>query len=262
MTRTEKRPGLDNDTKPTAGDAFARAAVLDEPDDDRAERLAALAEQQRQRAILSRARVFERDAGEALAAGYRFATYDAAGSSPDAQYRAAVLDDVKRWSADWSAISASRAGLVLFGPVGTGKDHLVFAAVRRLIFEAGISARLVNGRELAAECRSAIAENRPDSSIVSEYLTPDVLVLSDPTPPAGGSLSAYQADILYQVADGRAKRGRITCSTLNIASEQEADAKIGAPTWDRLVDGAWLIECAWSSYRRPAFIRTRESEVD
>lgn len=262
MTNQRSKPGRGNDTPATDQAAtgrhvFAQLATLPDNGDQVDDRAEQYEQDRRRREIASRVRMLERDAGEALAKGYRFQLYDVAGD----RYRAEVLADVKRWSADWSAISSAGAGLVLFGPVGTGKDHLMVAAVRRLIIEAGISARLVNGRELAAECRAAIAENKPDRSIVGEYLAPDVLILSDPTPPRG-DLSTYQADILYQIADGRAKRGRLTCATVNIADEREADEKLGAPTWDRLVAGAWLIECAWSSFRRPAFVKLRPERGD
>ena len=52
------------------------------------------------------------------------------------------------------------------------------------------------------------------------------------------------------VLDGRYRFMRPTWLSMNIASREEAAAKLGAPTIDRLAEGAVACFCNWPSYRR------------
>ena len=143
-----------------------------------------------------------------------------------------------------------REGMVLYGPVGTGKDHLAFGAVAAAVMEFGCSAAYRNGRDLMAEMRDRIGGSRHESSLIDGLAIPDVLIVSDPLP-VRGELSDFQADFLYRLIDARSASGLVTVCTLNVADDEEADRRLGAATWDRLCDKAWKIACFWQSYRQP-----------
>jgi len=160
-------------------------------------------------------------------------------------------EKVKSSVAGWAA-AIGQCGLVLFGPVGTGKDHLAVAAIDvRVQASSAASALFMNGREFVGEVRDRIGDDLPEASLISRFASPDVLLISDPLPPVG-DLTQHQADMLYRVVESRYSAGKVTCCTLNVADDSEADRRLGAATWDRLCHGAWKIHCRWASHRKPA----------
>lgn len=141
-------------------------------------------------------------------------------------------------------------GLVLYGPVGTGKDHLAFSVLREAI-KLGRTVRWVNGQRWFGMVRDAIDSHRAECDIIAEVTAPDLLCLCDPLPPIG-MLTQHQATMLYRLVDARYARGKATIVTVNVATNEEADERMGAATWDRLCHDAWKIRCNWPSYRTPA----------
>lgn len=144
----------------------------------------------------------------------------------------------------------SPAGIVLYGPVGTGKDHLAFSVCRAAI-KAGKTVRWVNGQSWFGLVRDAMDTARSEASLIAELTRCDVLCLSDPLPPVG-ALTQFQATMLYRLVDARYSRGVPTICTINVASDEEADERMGAATWDRLTHDAWKLHCSWPTYRKPA----------
>lgn len=146
-------------------------------------------------------------------------------------------------------------GLVLYGPVGTGKDHLAMAVARIAIEQIGKRVAWVNGQTWFGNLRDSIDKGTPEASMIGQLATPDLLVLSDPLPPAmgkGDELTPYQSSMLYRLVDARYSRGQVTVVTVNVNDDREADRRMGTPTWDRLCHGAWKVRCNWPSYRKVA----------
>jgi DNA replication protein DnaC len=139
--------------------------------------------------------------------------------------------------------------LILYGPVGTGKDHLAFAVCREAA-RAGKTVRWINGQSWFGILRDSMDTNRSEASLVSELSRPDLLCLSDPLPPMG-PLTQYQSTMLYRLVDARYSRGVPTVCTVNVAGDEEADSRIGAATWDRLCHGAYKLRCQWETFRKP-----------
>jgi DNA replication protein DnaC len=77
-----------------------------------------------------------------------------------------------------------------------------------------------------------------------------MLVISDPLPPMG-PLTAFQASMLYRLIEERYSSGGVVVATVNVASDEEADSRMGAQTWDRLCDKSVKCHCNWPSYRKP-----------
>lgn len=163
----------------------------------------------------------------------------------------AVKRSVCEWWQTFPERKQDRNGVVLYGPVGTGKDHLAFGMVAAAIQEHGCSAGFRNGRDLMGMVRDRISKDQSESELIDSLCWQDVLIISDPLP-VKGELSDFQADTLYRIIDGRAAEGLLTVCTLNVADDAEADRRLGAATWDRLCDRAWKIACFWESYRKPA----------
>jgi DNA replication protein DnaC len=145
---------------------------------------------------------------------------------------------------------AAGVGVVLTGPVGTGKDHLLAALFDRAI-DAGKSVQWVSGARLYARLRDGIGNDESEAKLLGLYSKPDVLVVSDPMPVAG-QLTQYQRSTLYAIVDERYSNMRPIWCSINAASRREASEAIGEPIIDRLIHGAVSLACNWQSYRRPA----------
>jgi DNA replication protein DnaC len=162
-----------------------------------------------------------------------------------------VLEQVSQYANDMPARLEAGQGLVLFGPSGTGKDHLMVALMRKAILEHRKSVRWLNGASLFAMFRDAMDSKTSEESLVKRLSGPHVLVLSDPQP-AMGTLTPYQSQVLFQVIDERYRSQSPTWVTMNAANGAEAEAKIGTATVDRMRDGALTLFCNWPSFRKVA----------
>jgi DNA replication protein DnaC len=141
-------------------------------------------------------------------------------------------------------------GLLLFGPKGTGKDHLI-TAVAKYVLAAGGSVAWRNGVDLFGDIRDAIAQEGSERDFVASLVRPDVFYLSDPLPPSG-KLTEFQSSMLFRILDGRYRAMRPTLVTVNATGRQDLEDRLGAQNADRLRDGTLTLFCGWPSYRKPA----------
>lgn len=165
-------------------------------------------------------------------------------------YQQQVVDAVREYGNCLADRIKERQGLVLFGPVGTGKDHLAFAIAMHAA-HMGNSVKWINGQGWFGKLRDAMDTSESERSIICDIERADLVVFSDPLPPVG-DLSQYQSSMLYRAIEARYSKGKITFTTINVADDNEADRRMGAATWDRLCHNAWKIYCRWPSYRKPA----------
>lgn len=145
---------------------------------------------------------------------------------------------------------AACEGVILFGPVGTGKDHLAYAichAALRKLETIG----WINGQVWFGRLRDNMDSGKSEANSVAELTRPALLCISDPLPPSG-SLTQHQTTMLYRLVDARYSSGKPTIVTVNVRDDLEADERMGTPTWDRLCHGAWKVHCNWPTHRKPA----------
>jgi len=138
-------------------------------------------------------------------------------------------------------------GLIFYGPCGTGKDHLL-ACMLYAAAGHGLTARWINGRELAGQFRDRIDTGRRDEDQFRELSQPQVLGISDPTPPVG-DLGEWNTDNLYRLLDRRYSDQKSTWVSMNAANLEEADAKLSTPVYERFRHDAEILECFWPSFR-------------
>lgn len=162
-----------------------------------------------------------------------------------------VVAPLQTYVANFAEHQAAGAGVVLSGPAGVGKDHLLCAMGVNVALYFGVSVSWTSGADLWASFRDAIGRDRSESYVLSPYQGAGVLVISDPVPPAG-TLTEYQAGQLLRLVDWRYRYLRPTWVSLNVSGRKEADERLGVAVADRLRDGALCLACNWPSYRRPA----------
>ena len=179
-----------------------------------------------------------------------FSNFEVSGDR--AREKELALETVREYASDFRAHFADGNSLLLYGPTGTGKDHLAVAAIKRGVFETGEKAHWINAQELFADFRDAIdnGKGRSEGEAIRGAATPPMLLLSDPLP-ATGELSDFNRSILYRLIDARYCAKRPTVVTINIVDGEEALRRLGAATWDRLRHNARCVPCFWPTYRRP-----------
>lgn len=142
-------------------------------------------------------------------------------------------------------------GLIWFGGVGTGKDHLMASMLYAACDRHLLDARWVNGQELFGAFRDRIDTGKADEAHFKQLERPQILGISDPTPPANEP-SAWDLSNLYRLIDRRYRAMRPTWITMNAKSVEDADSRLSDPVFDRLRDGAEIFHCSWPSYRERA----------
>lgn len=186
----------------------------------------------------------------ATAAGPRYAKCSLESFKATSDLQRRVVAQVREYGNTLKERYAACEGLVLYGPVGTGKDHLAYT-LAALVAKSGGYVRWQNGQAWFGLVRDAMDKHTSEESLIASFQRPDLLVLSDPLPPVG-DLTQHQATMLYRAIDTRYSHGKITITTVNVADDDEADKRMGAATWDRICDGAWKLFCNWPSNRKPA----------
>lgn len=164
------------------------------------------------------------------------------GSDGHAVSRRNALGSVQQWltSETWR----NGHGLVLCGRCGTGKDHLAVAAAKALI-ELGVASKYVTGPQLFSEAKDFNAGGLR----LSRYTSREILIVSDPIN-AGGGVTEFEADVLYQILDGRYRESLPTVFCLNASGADDLDKRLGRRQADRLLHGATVVQMNWPSYRR------------
>lgn len=216
---------------------FAHLAAVDDPVDESAER----AKQQAVKREAARVALAE-------VVGARYADCTLANFQATSKEQRAAVDQLKAIGlADF--VRAGR-GLIFYGTVGTGKDHLLAAMLFRAV-AAGCSCYWINGLELLATFRDAIDSQTSERSLVKRFASYDVLAISDPTPPIPLRDDAWRTELLYRILDARYRAAKSTWLTVNAKSPKDADELLTSQVFDRLRDGAELVKCLWQSYREP-----------
>lgn len=158
-----------------------------------------------------------------------------------------AVEAVKEFLSDIENHVKDGRGLVLYGSVGTGKDHLLAACLFAAI-ESGFGVSWKNAQSIYEAARDQMDGKGSEGEMLREFTTPTILGLSDPTPPAG-DLTGFRVELLWRIADVRYRMMRPIWLTMNANSIEECQAKLSVPLWDRLQDNAICVPCFWPSFR-------------
>lgn len=167
----------------------------------------------------------------------------------------AVVDSLQQYAADFPDRLKAGQGVVLYGPRGTGKDHLAVATLRRCVLDHGATARWFDGQTFYGVMRDRIGEDASESEVIRLLCDYDVLLISDPLPQAQDSkLTDFQQSAIWRIVDRRYRDMKPTWVTLNVSGKEELEKRIGAQIADRLLDSSLCLKCNWPTYRKPAVV--------
>jgi DNA replication protein DnaC len=175
----------------------------------------------------------------------RFASKTVAGWRPAGKPNQQAHDLVTRYSQAIKPQAEAGRGIVLLGPVGTGKTHLL-AALTADAIEAGMRARYAVWPSLIARHRDAQADRKhADRDLLEalancELLALDELGLTELTP--------WQAGELFRLIDARYREQLPTLIAANLTAATLAPA-LGERVADRLRDACAVLTLAGESQR-------------
>jgi len=207
------------------------------------------AERERKAAELARA---NREADwEALARkiGKRHATCTLDNFVAETDPQRDVLAAAKRYRDELRQRVERGSNLLIFGPVGTGKDHLMVSLLRDGVLTASASADWVNGLRLFRQLRDVIGGNKGEEKLIRHLAKPDVLAISDPSS-NGDEITPFQRTFLQDLIDERYRQLRSTWLTINAAGRDGMESVLGVPTVSRLGQDCLAIHCDWTDHRR------------
>lgn len=168
----------------------------------------------------------------------------------EAAKKAEALAACVEYAANFRQHFEAGRSLILVGPKGTGKDHLLTATIRRIATNFGKPGKVMfrDGLKLFGEFRAAFGTTQTEQSIVDKYITPALLAISDPLPPRG-TLSEHEQRMALRIIDGRYREARPLALTINAVNRQEISDRLGVQACDRIFDCAVVVRCVWESYR-------------
>jgi DNA replication protein DnaC len=159
----------------------------------------------------------------------------------------AVVDRLVAFGKQMPKVLSDGGGLLLFGPPGTGKDHLIAALLKIAIVGHRLNVAWFDGQELFERARHAIRREK-EHELRLELSKPHILAISDPQPPRG-ELSDYQVALIRDVIDRRYRRTLSTWLTTNVDKADDANHLLTEPVMQRLRECSGKVFCDWPSYR-------------
>lgn len=133
-----------------------------------------------------------------------------------------VLGFLRRWIADWQP---RNKGLLLVGPVGLGKTHLVVAVIRELILQKGVPARFIAWSDLLDQLRASYADTGRERSVLEPLKEVPVLAIDELG--TGRKGSEWELGVLDSLIGARYNRMAATLFTTNYPLEAEEERKEG-----------------------------------
>jgi DNA replication protein DnaC len=159
-----------------------------------------------------------------------------------------TVDAIQVYCRDLQENITDSQGVFLFGPCGTGKDHLAAFVARVFIQVTAEPVRWVCGAELYQQLRDSFDGKKSEGEVLRPYASTPLLWISDPLP-VKGELSAFEAGALYRLIESRYSNRRPTLMTANLGPN-EADKQFGPAVARRLRETTLQLYCNWPSYRR------------
>ncbi len=129
---------------------------------------------------------------------------------------ARALDVAKAFALGWP----KERGFILSGPVGTGKTHLLSAALKHLALETGARVAYVEISLLYATIRRGFQENRSGGEIIQPLARVDALAIDEL---GKGRGTPFELDTLDELISRRYNAGKVTLFATNYSLRAPED---------------------------------------
>jgi DNA replication protein DnaC len=143
-------------------------------------------------------------------------------------------------------------GLLITGPIGTGKTHLAVAALRDLVLGKGVRGRFRDFSALVLDMQMSFDTPGRSRQILEPLISTELLVLDEL---GAGKMSAWVMDLLYYLVNTRYTESRVTVFTTNYTDVPEPGAeslsdRVSARIRSRLFEMCRRVELGGKDYRR------------
>ena len=141
--------------------------------------------------------------------------------------------------------------VILYGPCGTGKDHLMTALMGTVVWKFARMRRIYfyDGAILAARAKADRGKTVSGYYSEDSVREPRVLAISDPVLP-GETAKYYQRERLNQLIDEQYRARHPVWITINSSTREEFNEMITPRIADRLRHNAFTLHTDWESFRQ------------
>jgi DNA replication protein DnaC len=142
-------------------------------------------------------------------------------------------------------------GLLVMGPVGTGKTHLAVAALQELVEVKGVAGRFMDFTALVLEIQMTFDGTGSSRDILHPLIEVDLLVLDEL---GAGKATQWVMDLLYYLVNSRYLSNRVTIFTTNYSDfpssgQESLSDRVSARIRSRLFEMCRRIELRGEDYR-------------
>ena len=164
-----------------------------------------------------------------------------------------------RWTTRFSP-KASNRSLVLHGPVGRGKTHLLISVVRELIFKHGVQVRFVEFSKLLADLKHGFEMGKGQSHTMGPLSRVEVLAIDEL---GKGRNTEWERNIVDELVSIRYNGLKCLVATTNYTTGgptgldnnlssgqvQSLTDRVGPRVYSRLTEMADFVEAKGADYR-------------